>query len=58
MRERALDPSLIVDDLVGPEAPALEGAAPAPRSAASESSAIRALMDWVSHEVFGRAETS
>jgi hypothetical protein len=58
MHERALDPTTIVDDLLGPELPAPGSTAQPPRSAPVESPAIRELMDWVSNEVFGRAETS
>jgi hypothetical protein len=55
MPEGAADPTLIVDDLLGPEADAPPVAAPPPWSAASTPTALRELMDWVSNEVFGPA---
>jgi hypothetical protein len=56
MPARAVDPSLIVDDLLGPEPPAPD-TAPPPPFPTLESPAIRELMDWVSNEVFGRVES-
>ena len=55
MREEALDPTLIVDDLLGPE-PSTPAAAPAFRPATPEPTDLRALLDWLSNEVFGRAD--
>jgi hypothetical protein len=56
MREEAADPTLIVDDLLGPESPTPTAPAPASRPGTPEPAALRELMDWVSNEVFGRAE--
>jgi len=56
MIEGAADPTLIVDDLLGPEADARPVAAPPSGLAAPTSTALRELMDWVSNEVFGRVE--
>ena len=56
MREEAPDPTLIVDDLLGPEPSSPAAPAPASRPPTPEPSDLRELLDWVSNEVFGQAE--
>ena len=58
MREEAADPTLVVDELLGPEPTSPTAPRPTASAARSEPTALRELMDWVSSEVFGGAEAA
>jgi hypothetical protein len=56
MRDAAIDPSTILDDVLGPEGPTRPAPSPSRRPASpSQPAELRDLMAWVSREVFGPA---
>jgi hypothetical protein len=56
MRDAAIDPSAILDDVLGPEGPTRPATSPSRRSVSPpEPTELRDLMAWVSREVFGPA---